>query len=180
MLRQRNHTEDTESPTKEPGREADVRTFLRCVRSGDIIGRYADMEAARIWGGNRTTLAIVGTLLNHPEGMLQRDIAKAIFRTKQATTLALDNLAEKGFIRRCRDSKNRRINNITLTTTGTDHYYETLPLLTEMCHDAMSCLTEAELEQVYNILTKLASPLRERVVNVTAANQADVSDDTSG
>ena len=172
-----NYAQDAGSQGEEPKRDAYVRTFLRLLRSSDIVGRYADMEADEIWGSNRTTLAIVGTLLPYPEGMPQRDIARAIFRTKQATTIALDSLEEKGFIEKVADAKDRRINTIKLTKKGAGHFYETTPAMREKCYEAMSGLNEAELEQLYNILTKLGHILRERVEKAPMANKADATDE---
>ena len=162
------YVQDAENHLAVPERDDYVRTFLRLLRSSDIVGRYADMAADEIWGGNRTTLAIVGTLLRYPEGIPQKDIARSIFLSKQATTLALDSLEEKGFIEKIADAKDRRVNTIRLTRKGADHFHETAPAMRAKCYEAMSVVNETELNQLYNILTKLAPMLRERIEKAQA------------
>ena len=139
--------------------DADIHTYLRLLRTGDVIGRLTDVRTEEIWGSNRTTFAIVDLLFRFRSGMPQKEIAWAIFRSKQATAFAIDELEQKGFIERAVNSEARRVHRIVLTPKGIDHFNETVPALREVCHEALSFLSESEREQLHQILTKLTPNL---------------------
>ena len=108
-------------------------------------------------------MAIVGTLIQYPDGMPQKDIARAVFRTKQATTIALDSLEKKGYIKRGTDAKDRRTKTITLTAEGRALYLAAVAPLRGVCYEALSCLSETEVDRLYVLLVKLGKALRERI-----------------
>lgn len=94
-------------------------------------------------------------ILNHVgirEGRTQNELADALFVTKGNVTQLLDSMEREGLLRRERDGRSKRV---YLTDTGRALREKMLPLEERHINDALSGLSETELETLSRILRKL-------------------------
>jgi DNA-binding MarR family transcriptional regulator len=136
-----------------------IRLFFWLLRCTDAIDKFANTEVAKK-GDNRTGLSVLQILLEHPDGISQQEIAKQTGRTKQAIVVAIDNLAKKGHVIRCSDDNDRRVNSIRITKEGLDHLAGVFPHTIKMCNDALSALSDSEIEELQPLIVKLTNSLR--------------------
>jgi DNA-binding MarR family transcriptional regulator len=139
-----------------------VRSFFWLLICSDVLNKYASMEIGKR-GDKLTELGVLQISLKHPEGIPQRDIAKQTGRTKQAIVLAIDNLVRKGRVIRCADNKDRRINNIKITPEGLDDLSKIFPHTEKMCYEALSSLSDSEIDELLDIIVKLTKNLWKKI-----------------
>jgi DNA-binding MarR family transcriptional regulator len=139
-----------------------IRSFFWLLRCSDALDKYASMEVGEN-GDNRTGLAVLQILLDYPEGIPQQAIANQTGRTKQTIVVAIDKLAREGHVIRCPDDRDRRINNIKITQKGLDHLGEVFPHTVKMCNEALSSLSDSEVDELISLIIKLTKNLWEKV-----------------
>jgi DNA-binding MarR family transcriptional regulator len=139
-----------------------VRSFFWLLRCADALNKYASLQVGTK-GDSRTGLAVLQILIKQPEGISQQNIAKLTGRTKQLIVLAIDKLEEKGFVTRDSFSSDRRVNSIRITNAGIEHLNEVFPHTVAMCDEALSSLTDAEVEQLLPLTIKLTKGLWEKL-----------------
>jgi len=142
-----------------------VRSFFWLLRCADALDKYAGLEVGTK-GDSRTGLAVLQILIKHPEGISQQGIAKQTGRTKQLIVLAIDKLEEKGYVLRDSLSIDRRVNFIRITNTGIEHLNEVFPHTVAMCDQALSSLSDAEVEQLLPLTIKLTKGLWGKIENL--------------
>ena len=141
-----------------------VRSFFWLLRCADALDKYAGMEVGKN-GDNRIGIAVLQILLKFPGGISQQAIAKQTGRTKQAIVAAIDNLEKKGRAVRSSATGDRRVNSIRITKEGIDHLSEVFPHTVEMCDEALSNLSDAEIEQLLSIIMKLTKSIWQKIEN---------------
>ncbi len=139
-----------------------VRSFFWLLRCSDVLNKYASLEVGSK-GDSRTELAVLQIVLKHPEGIPQKDIAKQTGRTKQAIVVAIDSLERKGHVTRCSDDSDRRINSIKITPKGLDNLIEVFPHTVKMCNEALSSLSDSDLNELLTLIIKLTKNLWEKI-----------------
>ena len=139
-----------------------MRFFFWLIRCSDALDKYERMEVGKE-GDNRTGLAVLQILLKHPDGIPQGDIAKQTHRTKQAIVVAIDILARKGYVIRCSDNNDRRINSIIITPEGLDHLSKIFPYTIKMCNTALFFLSDSEIDELLPIIIKLTKNLWKKI-----------------
>lgn len=139
-----------------------VRSFFWLLRCADALNKYAGLEVGTK-GDSRTGLAVLQILIKHPEGISQQGIAKQTGRTKQLIVLAIDKLEEKGYVLRHSLNNDRRVNFIRITNAGIEHLNEVFPHTVTMCDQALSSLSDEEIEQLLPLTIKLTKSLWEKL-----------------
>jgi MarR family 2-MHQ and catechol resistance regulon transcriptional repressor len=135
-----------------------VRSFFWLLRCADALNKYASLEVGSK-GESRTGLAVLQILIRHPEGIAQQGIAEQTGRTKQLIVLAIDKLEEKGYVTRDSLNSDRRVNYIRITNAGIEHLKEVFPHTVTMCDQALSSLTDAQVQQLIPITEELTKGL---------------------
>jgi DNA-binding MarR family transcriptional regulator len=110
-------------------------------------------------------------LIQHPDGISQQGIAEQTGRTKQLIVLAIDKLEEKDYVMRDSLSSDRRINSIRITTKGIEHLNEVFPHTVTMCDQALSPLSDADIEQLLPLTIKLTKGLWERLKTMSSYDE---------
>lgn len=146
-----------------------IRSFFWLLRCADALNKFADMKVGQK-GDNRTGIALLQILLQYPEGVSQQSIARQTGRTKQAITVAIDGL-EKGYALRCSNSNDRRINSIRITEKGITHLSEVFPHTVEMCDEALSSLSDAEVAQLLSPVIKLTKYMWKKIEGQSLDNE---------
>lgn len=82
------------------------------------------------------------------------DIAVMLFSDRPTTSVILDNLEKQGWIRREKDSENRKFLRIAITPAGTAKLQE-LAALQPVPFDPLACFSEEEIRQFETLLAKL-------------------------
>jgi DNA-binding MarR family transcriptional regulator len=136
-----------------------IRLFFWLLRCNDAVDKFANAEVSKK-GDNRTGLTVLQILLEHPDGISQQSIAEQTGRTKQAIVVAIDKLVKKGHVIRCSDDNDRRINSIRITKEGLDHLAEVFPHTINMCNNALSSLSDSEIDELLPLVVKLTNSLR--------------------
>ncbi len=150
-----------------------VRSFFWLLRCADVLNKYTSLKAEDK-GVSRTGLSILQILLKYPDGVSQQIIAQQTDRTKQAVTISIDNLVKKGFVLRCLDNQDRRINTIRITKEGLDFLRNVFPHTIEMSHEALSCLNDVEIEELLTIIPKLTKNLMQKTGGISSNNIRDL------
>lgn len=139
-----------------------IRSVFWLFRCSDALNKYMSMEAGEK-GDNRTELSVLQILLKYPQGVSQQVIANETGRTKQAIVVVIDNLVKKGYVIRCTNDHDRRINSIKITQNGLDHLSEILPHEIKICNQALSSLSDSEVDQLLPLMIKVTKNLWEKI-----------------
>ncbi len=86
----------------------------------------------------------------------QRDIAKYILKSGGNITVLVDNLEQDGLVVRERDTTDRRIVYVSLTEKGEALFNRIYPSHLNRIREAMSPLTDAECDQLVELLQKVS------------------------
>ena len=93
-------------------------------------------------------------------GLSQAELAKKIFRDYPFTTRLVDDLEKKGFVKRKRDSVDRRVNKVLLTKKGKEFKYKALPLFLDRAEALRKGLSDSELLKLRKLCMKLITNYR--------------------
>jgi len=138
-----------------------IRSFFWLLRCADALNKYAGMEVGSK-GDSRTGLAVLQILLKYPDGISQQNIAKQTLRTKQLIVMTIDKLEKKGYVLRSSNNVDRRVNYIRITRKGIDHLNKVFPHTVKMCDEALSSLSDVEIEQLLPLAIKITKSLWKR------------------
>lgn len=147
-----------------------VRSFFWLLRCTDALNKYASMEVGKK-GSNRTGIAVLQLLLKYPNGVSQQAIAKQTGRTKQAITVAIDNLEKKGHVIRASDNNDRRVNVVRLTLDGVDYLREVFPHTVAMSNEALASLNDTEVDRLLSIVKKLTKNMWQKIESQSSKNE---------
>ncbi len=101
------------------------------------------------------------TIANRKEdGISARELAESINVTPGAITQFADTLIERGLIRRDEDPDDRRIVRIRLTESGRNQFKELRREFLASATQALEVLSNEEIRQVIELLTKVSSRSR--------------------
>ncbi len=128
----------------------------------NVLDKYTDNEMGKI-DSNWTGFNILLNLLEYPHGISQQGIAKLIGRTKQAIMVAIDKLEDKGYVKRGSNKDDRRVNFIRITPKGIDYLNNVFPHTLAMCDEALSFLSEGEMEQMLHLTIKVTKNLWQKI-----------------
>jgi len=104
-----------------------------------------------------------------------REIAKYILKTGGNMTIVVDNLERDGLVVRDRDTEDRRIVYVRLTQKGEELFDRIYPEHLERIRQAMGGLTDAECEQLMNLLNKLSPADQDVACTVVEASSDHIA-----
>jgi DNA-binding MarR family transcriptional regulator len=90
------------------------------------------------------------------------DLCKAMLYDNGSVTRLLDQLEERGLLRRERSKSDRRVIHLKLTPAGEKKLADLIPVAVEGLNCALSDFSKAEFAQLSRLLNKLIASLRER------------------
>jgi DNA-binding MarR family transcriptional regulator len=133
--------------------------ILHCA---DILNRYNSSNGRKKYG-NRTMMAMLEILTQHPNGISQQSLARQTGRTRQMIVITIDDLEKKGYVKRRSDAKDRRINSIIITEKGINLLNEEFAHTVRNCNQALAALSIEEIKQLLPLIMKLGRSLRQRI-----------------
>jgi DNA-binding MarR family transcriptional regulator len=149
-----------------------MRSIFWMLRCTDAFSKYASYEIKKTGDTHsRIRIAIMEFLLKYPNGVSQQAIAKYTGRTKQAITVAIDVLEKKGHVKRFSSNNNRRVYSVRITQAGIEHLYAVLPHTLEMCNEALSSLTDAEVDQLLSLVIRVTKNLWQKTESQISENE---------
>jgi DNA-binding MarR family transcriptional regulator len=104
------------------------------------------------------------TLMKLKEGKAATasDLCKAMHYDNGSVTRLLDQLEERGLLRRERSTADRRVITLKLTPAGEKKIVELVPVAVDGLNAALSDFSKAEFAQLTHLLNKLIASLRDR------------------
>jgi DNA-binding MarR family transcriptional regulator len=155
--------------TRKYPRMRSVFWLLRCT---DAFSRYASVEIGKTGDKHsRIRIAIMEFLLKYPNGVSQQAIAKYAGRTKQAITVAIDVLEKSGHVKRFSTNNNRRAYSVRITQAGVEHLNKVLPHTVEMCNEALSLLSDEEVDQLLSLVMKVTKNIWQKTEDQVSENE---------
>lgn len=97
------------------------------------------------------TLLVLNALYYAKDGMLQKEICKRTFNTKQTVNLIIKNLLHDGYVTREEDPEDKRNKWIRMTDAGREYARKPIVHITWAEDTAMSMFTAEEQEQLVNL-----------------------------
>jgi len=143
-------------PTHFKGSEAAERAlsaYINLIRATDSVfsKSAAQLESSGITVGQFAVMEA----LHHLGPMCQHTLAKKLLRSGGNITLVVDNLEKRGWVRRERQKKDRRMVEIHLTPKGARLIAKVFPEHAAFVAKIMGELTTAEQEELRRIAGKL-------------------------
>ncbi len=94
------------------------------------------------------------------DGVTQQELCNLSFKDKPSMTRLIDNLEALQCVVRIPSKRDRRINIIMLTDKGREQEYITKPLVMNVIREALSNLSQEEIEVACHVLSSLFDNLR--------------------
>ena len=145
-----------------------TKTEVSCLNAYINLMRAAESVSIRVHsylGEMRITysqFAVLEVLL-HLGPLTQNQIAKKILKTKGNMTMILDNLEKRELVKRSRLISDRRVQNITLTATGSKFIKKIFPIHVERVVKEFQVLTSEQKEQLRKTCRVLGKGILEEI-----------------
>ncbi|MBU7318464.1 MarR family winged helix-turn-helix transcriptional regulator [Paenibacillus oleatilyticus] len=110
------------------------------------------------WRMNNTKYYILKTIY-HNQNCMVADIAKRLQLSSGATTIALNQLEEDGFIVRLRSDADRRTVRISLTEQGAAFVKSAMEIRRQLLADMLEPLSDEEKTQFFAMIDKITEQL---------------------
>lgn len=142
--------------TRYQGTEEETRAlnaYIKLVRAAEsLAGRLLPGIAAE-----GLTWSQFGTLdaLRHLGPLCQKDLGEKLLKSSGNMTLVIDNLEKRGWVRRSRESEDRRYTTVHLTDAGRALVERILPEHVAAITAELSALTPEEQEELGRLCRKL-------------------------
>lgn len=107
-------------------------------------------------GGLTVSQFAVLEILYHKGDLKVCEIIEKILSTGGNMTVVIDNLVKDNLVKRCTDSKDRRVNLISITEQGRKLISDIFPKHIENVNEIFSVLTSEEKKNLISILKKLS------------------------
>jgi len=143
-------------PTHYKGTETEIRSlnaFVNLMRGSDSLARRLSAQL----GPFGLTMGQFGVLeaLYHLGPMCQKALGEKLLRSGGNVTLVVENLARQGWVRRERQSDDRRLIRIHLTPKGRDLIARVFPKHVQAIVNEMSAIDPKEQDELRRICRKL-------------------------
>jgi len=102
-----------------------------------------------------------------------RDICRQFRHDSGALTRVIDQLAERGLVKRQRCEQDRRKVNLHLTAAGLATCEELIPLVVEKLNQAVGKFSRAELDELIRLLGKFIDGVQDAMAESQAREEAD-------
>ena len=113
------------------------------------------LEKYQLTSAQMSILAI----LDEKDGKRLTEISEFIFRSKSTVTRAVDQLEERGLVKRNSDAEDRRAQRLVMTAKGREFYKAVHVKLFDSVQERFSILNEQELHDLITITAKLRDGL---------------------
>lgn len=130
-----------------------VAAYVRLIRTADALHSAVSKGLANegLTPSQFSTLKVLR--LRGPQA--QRDVAKYLLKTGGNVTVVVDNLEKQGYVTRIRDTEDRRMTFVKLTSKGEETFDRVYPGHLLRIRKVMEGLGDANLERLFHLLTRL-------------------------
>jgi MarR family 2-MHQ and catechol resistance regulon transcriptional repressor len=137
----------------DPATERAVRAYVKLLRASRAV--LARVEP--LMTGHALTVTQFGVLeaLLHKGAMPQRELARVVLTSPGNMTDVIDKLSVRGLLQRTRDTVDRRLVLVDLTSQGRCLIEELFPTHAGEIRAAMAPLSEDEMDQLGSLLRRL-------------------------
>ena len=132
---------------------------LRLARTAHTVSQAFERAMAEA-GGSASAWQVL-LLVRSGEWGTQSRIAEAMGVTGATLTHHLNGLETQGLVRRWRDAENRRVQRVALTDAGAELFERLRAVAVRHDERLRSHLSEAEAEQLAELLDKLQAAVRD-------------------
>src|SRR5689334_10619189 len=132
---------------------------LRLARTAHTVSQAFERAMAEA-GGSASAWQVL-LLVRSGEWGTQARIAEAMGVTGATLTHHLNGLETQGLVRRWRDAENRRVQRVALTDAGAELFERLRAVAVRHDERLRSHLSEAEAEQLAELLDKLQAAVRD-------------------
>lgn len=146
-----------------------IDRFALTKSLGYLIKRAAKLASAQAeaaFAGRELTMShwVTLSLILKGEARSCAELARQLGHNSGATTRLVDQLEERGLVRRCRSSSDRRIVTLELTPAGEAAWTAATPLLQQLWNGALADFTHAEADMLTALLQRLVAGLEARAL----------------
>lgn len=146
-----------------------LEAFVKLMRAADSV--YACLGPALASDGvTQGQLGVLEALL-HVGPMCQRELASKVLRSTSNVTTVLDNLEQRGLVRRVRRRDDRRVIDVSLTATGQQAIETIFPAHAARIAALLGALTASEQETLGHLCKKLGISIQDDRPTRTAARR---------
>jgi DNA-binding MarR family transcriptional regulator len=124
--------------------------------------RWFELATAR-FGLSHPQAAVLRVLRANGRPLPLSQIARFLSQEAQSTTELADRLERRGYVRRLRDPRDRRLVLLELTDQGREVIAQVLPALEEAGAEIFSALAPRELDAFISVLTTMRDKAGERL-----------------
>jgi MarR family 2-MHQ and catechol resistance regulon transcriptional repressor len=143
-------------PTHFEGSRSERRTldtFIKLTRcTNSVLGK---LSARQTTGDLTPSQFAVLEALHHIGSMTQGEISSKVLKSTSNLTTVIDNLERDGYVRRERDTEDRRVIHVHLTEAGTSKIEAVLPTHVRALVEIFSVLNASEQEMLGELCKKL-------------------------
>ena len=134
--------------------ELKLNTCLQLIRAADVLKRYLDLNLPEK-PVSQTGFAVLHSVILNGGSMKPTDIAKTIFRSKNAVTKVVDTLESDGLVKRV-SGENRRTIRVKITKRGLEYIKRTEPVVEKLTKSRVfETLTEKEIVKLNRLLKRV-------------------------
>lgn len=132
-----------------------LNTYTKLMRAAESV----TSRVSRFMAAANLTISQFGVLeaLHHKGPLCQRDIGAKILKSTGNITLVIDNLEKHGFVRRERNTDDRRYFTVYLTQTGSELIGRVFADVEAAIVAEMSILSENDQELLGDLCKKLGA-----------------------
>ncbi len=127
-----------------------------------LASRYFESVTAR-FGLSYPQTAVLAALQHHDRALPLSHVARMLTQEAQSTTELADRLERRGYVRRVRDRRDRRLVLLELTEQGRALVAEILPALREAEAQLFGALDDGQLSQLAALLWPLYKNVAEHL-----------------
>jgi DNA-binding MarR family transcriptional regulator len=152
-----------------------LSNFLIFTHTADMLIDYMDSEFQK-YGLNRTHVGILYSLILNDGISTPTELSNFILRSKNAVTIATDNLEKKGYVKSEKagfslDARiDRRVRTVRITEKGLDIIAKIIPVYRDLTNSIMSCLDIKSATEFNAMISKI----RESIKNFKSSNNQEI------
>ncbi len=128
------------------------------LQTSDLALKHAEARLSTV-GITATQFLLLTTLQGNGASMTPTKISHASARSKDSITTAVDGLAKSGFVRRVRNTKDRRSTDIKLTPKGKEFCHQLVQPARQLAAEMMSCFQSEDIKGFSRLLQLLHGSL---------------------
>lgn len=128
-------------------------TYIKLVRCTDSINSVINLFLSKV-NLSESQFFILDALF-HLGDLAQKDLAKKLLKSGGNITMVVDNLEEKGFVKRLRGKTDRRLFYVHLTESGKKLIKNVLPDFVKMLTKEIKIITSSDQIELQRLCKKL-------------------------